>query len=517
MAKAIMVQGTASNVGKSVLTAGLCRIFRQDGYRVAPFKSQNMALNSFITKEGLEIGRAQAMQAEACGIEPSVDMNPVLLKPTGDSKSQVIAQGKIWRELNARDYYAFKKHLLPAVKESYGRLASQFDIIVLEGAGSPVEINLHENDIVNMFMARLAPAPVLLAADIDRGGVFAHLAGTMLLFSETERSYVKGFLINKFRGDKSLLDMGLRQIYSITGKPVLGVIPYFRLDIDDEDSMSERLENPVNQAKGGAVKIAVARLPYMSNYTDFNALARAGGVLLKYCSSAKDLEGASLVIIPGTKNTMSDLAWMRRNGMEDAVKKHAGAGKPVFGICGGYQMLGLSVSDPFNVEGGGELEGMGLLPVKTVFETEKHRTRVSGKFLPVGGIFGELSGKEIEGYEVHMGVTAPVDGGGRYEPLAFIKDSVTGRECQDGAYRGSVYGSYVHGIFDGENVAGAIVKALLKAGGMEYGGEGNAASAKLHKENQYDMLANILRDSIDMDAVYRILNEGLTGLEELNE
>jgi adenosylcobyric acid synthase len=501
-----MIQGTASNVGKSILAAGLCRIFKQDGYRVSPFKSQNMALNSFITNEGLEMGRAQVVQAEAAGIEPNADMNPILLKPTGDSKSQVIVHGKIWNELNARDYYGFKRRLIPKITESYERLAAQFDIIVLEGAGSPVEINLRDNDIVNMFMAHLARSPVLIAADIDRGGVFASLAGTMLLLNETERAYVKGFLINKFRGDKSLLDSGLRQLEDITKKPSLGVIPYFRLDIDDEDSQSERLENTPEDS---AVKIAVVRLPCMSNYTDFNVFSRLSGVSVSYCSAVKDLEGAGLIIIPGTKNTMRDLAWMRKCGIEDAVKKHAAAGKPVFGICGGYQMLGVHIADPFNAEGGGEIKGMGLLPVKTVFETTKHRTRVNGKFLTLNGIFKELSGKEIEGYEVHMGMTEPADGSQTYKPASLIKDSVSGEERIDGAENGNVYGFYVHGIFDAEDIAPLIVKALYHADGLEYNYAENQISAKRHKENQYDMLANIMRDSIDMDAVYKILNEGI--------
>ncbi|MDR2803635.1 MAG: cobyric acid synthase [Treponema sp.] len=501
MAKSIMIQGTASNAGKSVIAAGLCRIFKQDGYKVAPFKSQNMALNSFITKAGLEMGRAQVVQAEASGIEPDVDMNPVLLKPTGDSKSQVIVHGKIWNELSARDYYNFKQHLIPKITESYRRLAGKFDIIVLEGAGSPAEINLRDNDIVNMFMARLASAPVLLAADIDRGGVFASLAGTMLLFTEDERSYVKGLIINKFRGDNSLLDSGLRQLEDITKKPILGVIPYFHLDIDDEDSQSERLENIFS---GGVVKIAVVRLPRMSNYTDFNVF----GASVKYCSTAKDLKDAGLIIIPGTKNTMGDLAWMRKNGIEDAVKKSAAEGKPVFGICGGYQMLGVSIADPFNVEGGGDIDGMGLLPVETVFETEKHMTRVSGRFLTLNGIFKDLSGKEIEGYEVHMGTTKPACGLKMCNPLALITDSVSGAESIDGAYSGTVYGSYIHGIFDAENISTLIVNALYREAGIEYNGA-NEISAKQHKENQYDMLANILRDSIDLDRIYKILNAGI--------
>jgi adenosylcobyric acid synthase len=505
-----MIQGTASNVGKSIITAGLCRIFKQDGYRVAPFKSQNMALNSFITKDGLEIGRAQVVQAEAAGIEPEVDMNPVLLKPTGDSRSQVVVQGKVWTELNAVEYYRYKQGLTSMVRESFERLAAKFDIIVLEGAGSPTEINLRDNDIVNMFMARLASCPVLLIADIDRGGVFASLAGTMLLFTEAERAYVKGLLINKFRGDKSLLNDGLRQLRDMTGKPVLGVIPYFRLDIDDEDSQSARLEARAEDSGNCGLKIAVIRLPRMSNYTDFSALSRTVGVSVQYCAAVRDLDTASLIIIPGTKNTMRDLDWMRKNGLEDAIKKHAAAGKPVFGVCGGYQMLGRRIADPSNVEGGGELDGMDLLPVETEFEPEKHRTRVRGKFLALSGVFNELSGKEIEGYEVHMGGTKPCGDSESYKPVALVKDTVSGKEFTDGAQRGAVYGSYIHGIFDAENIASTVVKGLYNANGLEYDCTLSEISAKQHKENQYDVLANILRDSIDMDAVYKILDEGMT-------
>jgi adenosylcobyric acid synthase len=432
-------------------------------------------------------------------------MNPVLLKPSGDSLSQVVVQGKIWTELNARDYYRFKQRLTPLVTESYERLASKFDIIVLEGAGSPTEINLRDNDIVNMFMARLASCPVIFVSDIDRGGVFASLAGTMLLLTEEERSYVKGLLINKFRGDKSLLKDGLRQIMDITGKPVLGVVPYFRLDIDDEDSQSERLEN----VSKSVITIAVLRLPHMSNYTDFSALSRTGGVSVRYCDKAADFDTASFIIIPGTKNTIHDLLWMRKNGIENAVKKHAAAGKPVFGICGGYQMLGMRISDPFNAEGGGEIDGIGLLPLSTVFETEKQRTRVSGKFLEIGGMFSELSGKEIEGYEVHMGTTKPCNDSRQYKPVANVKDSVSGKEFIDGAYSGTVYGSYIHGLFDAGDTASIIVKALYNADCLEYDCTANTISTKQHKENQYDMLANILRDSINMDNVYKILDDGI--------
>ena len=365
MAKAIMIQGTMSNAGKSLVAAGLCRIFKQDGYKVAPFKAQNMALNSFITREGLEMGRAQVTQAEAAGVEPSVLMNPILLKPTNDTSSQVIVNGEVMDNLSAADYYKRKRDLVAAVKDSYDKLAAEHDIIVLEGAGSPAEINLKENDIVNMYMAKLAKAPVLLVGDIDRGGVFASIVGTMQLFEPEERELVKGILINKFRGDRSILQPGLDQLSEIIQKPVAGVIPYMHLDIDDEDSLTERF---TRKGEAGLVDLAVIRVPRISNFTDFNVLESMPGVTVRYVDSAAALGDPDLILLPGTKNTMADLLWMRQNGIESCIHKHAAAGKPVFGICGGYQMLGRVLKDPHGVEHGGEMAGIGLLPSVTVFE-----------------------------------------------------------------------------------------------------------------------------------------------------
>lgn len=496
-----MIQGTASNAGKSILATGLCRIFKQDGYSVAPFKSQNMALNSFITKEGLEMGRAQVVQAEAAGIEPLVDMNPILLKPTGDSKSQVVLQGEVFDDLNAVDYYSYKRIFAPKIKESFDRLSSKHDIIVIEGAGSPAEINLRDNDIVNMYMARLANAPVLIVADIDRGGVFASLAGTMLLFTEEEKRYVKGFIINKFRGDKSLLDPGLRQLEEITKRAVLGVVPYIKLDIEDEDSLSEKLDNNPVQSK---IKICVVRLPRMSNFTDFNVLSREKIVSLCYANKPEMLNGADLVIIPGTKNTMSDLLWMRKTGMESAVREYAAMNKPLFGICGGYQILGKRIFDPENAEGGGELEGMGLLPVNTVFSTEKKRTQVCGEFLQIGGVLKNLTGMKIEGYEVHMGRT---EHAGECKTTAALKDTVTSNVLDDGAHNGNIYGTYTHGIFDAQGISQTIVKALCEAKGIDYNADAETSESdiELYKEKQYDLLAEVLRANIDIKTIYKIM------------
>ena len=499
MAKAIMVQGTASNAGKSLLAAALCRIFRQDGYRVAPFKSQNMALNSCITPEGLEMGRAQVMQAQAAGTTPSVRMNPILLKPTNDTGSQVIVNGVPRGTMKAADYFAYKKALVPDIMEAYHSLEEEYDIIVIEGAGSPAEINLQKDDIVNMGMARMARAPVLLCGDIDRGGVFASLYGTIALLPPEEQKLIRGTIINKFRGDVEILRPGLVQLEQLTGKPVLGVVPMLDVDVDDEDSLSQRLEQ--RPAKKGLIDIAVIRLPRLSNFTDFNALERMEEVTLRYVRSPKELGKPDLVILPGTKNTMDDLRWLRESGLEAAILKHAAAGGAVVGICGGYQMLGRAVSDPEGVEGGGTLAGLGLLPTDTVFLGEKTRTRVEGTFTAGSGIFAALSGVPFAGYEIHMGVTT-IDG----STLVQIK-SQTGEEKADGCCAGNVWGSYVHGIFDRASCAQAVVNCLRRARGLEE--DATAVDWEVYQQQQYDKLAAGVRASLDMQAVYDILERGV--------
>lgn len=505
MAKVIMIQGTMSNAGKSLVTAGLCRVFKQDGYKVAPFKSQNMALNSFITKEGLEMGRAQVMQAEACGIEPSVNMNPILLKPTNDVGSQVIVNGEVLGNMSARDYYKKKTELIPHIMEAYNNLAKEYDIIVMEGAGSPAEINLKENDIVNMGMAKLVNSPVLLVGDIDRGGVFASIAGTLMLLEEDERKMIKGTIINKFRGDVNILKPGLDMIEEITKTPVVGVVPYMELDIDDEDSLSERFNN---KGTVDLIDIAVIRLPRISNFTDFNTFEYIPGVSLRYVKSVRELKDPDMIILPGTKNTMEDLKWLRESGLETQILKQAAKGKVIFGICGGYQMLGMELSDPFNVESGGTMAGMGLLPTKTVFEKEKVRTRVSGNFNEVSGILAELSYVEFEGYEIHMGQTTYDFNG---EELTTI-DNVNGEDIikNDGLYKDNVYGSYIHGIFDKEEVSKAIVESLCIHKGIDYSSISTVDIEK-YKEEQYDKLAEGIRNSLDMKAIYKILESGING------
>ena len=365
MAKVIMVQGTMSGVGKSLLAAGLCRVMRQDGYRVAPFKSQNMALNSFVTEEGLEMGRAQVMQAEAAGMMPLVCMNPILLKPVSHTGSQVIVNGRALGNMSAREYFAYKRKLVPDIKRAFHRLADMADVVVIEGAGSPAEINLRDHDIVNMGLAAMVDAPVILVGDIDRGGVFAQLLGTLMLLSDEERRRVKGLVINKFRGDMGLLDSGIRMLEEKGGIPVVGVIPYMDIALEDEDSLSERFKG----GERGILDLAVIRYPRISNFTDFNVFEQIPKVRVRYVDSARGMGRPDMIFLPGSKNTMEDLAWMRRRGLEEAVTRAAGE-IPVWGICGGYQMLGQQISDPEGLEAGGAMRGMGLLPVETVLTGE---------------------------------------------------------------------------------------------------------------------------------------------------
>lgn len=502
MAKAIMIQGTMSNAGKSLIAAGLCRIFKQDGHKVAPFKSQNMALNSFITDEGLEMGRAQVMQAEAAGIKPSVLMNPILLKPTNDIGSQVIVNGEVLDTMSARDYFAFKKQLVPDIMKAYNKLDEEYDIIVIEGAGSPAEINLKEEDIVNMGMAKMAKAPVLLVGDIDRGGVFAQLVGTIMLLEEDEKAMVKGMIINKFRGDKSILDPGVKMLEEKSMIPVVGVAPYLQIEVEDEDSLSERFR-PSNEVD--LIDIAVIRVPRISNFTDFNPFESIEGVSLRYVKNVNELKNPDMIILPGTKNTMEDLLWMRQNGLEAAILKAAGNNKIIFGICGGYQMLGEKLSDPHHVEAGGEIKGMGLLPMDTVFEKSKTRTRVKGSFLQAEGDFNNLEKTELEGYEIHMGESS-LKGDAR--PLTEIADQVMGTVKAEGANRGNVYGTYVHGVFDKEGVVQAIVKAIGKKKGIDVS-QMATIDYQTFKETQYDLLAAGLREHLDMKAIYEILDKGI--------
>lgn len=534
MAKAIMVQGTMSNSGKSFLAAALCRIFKQDGYKVAPFKSQNMALNSYITKDGLEIGRAQAMQAEAAGIPPTVEMNPILLKPTSHMGSQVIVNGEVFGNLKAMDYYHRQREFIPAVKQAWDRLDAEYDIIVLEGAGSPAEINLREHDIVNMGMAKIAKAPVLLVGDIDRGGVFASLYGTVGLLEPDEQAMIKGLIINKFRGDKKILEPGLRMIEEKLNIPVLGVIPMESIDLDEEDSLCSRLVTGSGVSKevlAEGLDIVVIRLPHISNFTDFHVLEQMPGVFLRYVNRPSQLGTPDLVILPGTKNTMADLKWLRESGLESGILRLVAVQIPLLGICGGYQMLGRSVSDPDYAEGGGEIRGMGLLDVETIFAEQKTRTRISGKMIP-SDMFANESMLEVTGYEIHMGMTRPVlhkqegceavgevvdemagnmngemVGGINGKPVITLADGrMDGMERADGL----LFGSYLHGLFDNAELTNALLLRLAEKKGIKLSNPaGNWAD---YKETQYEKLADLVRRSLDMNAVYEILEKHPAGI-----
>ena len=506
MAKAIMVQGTMSNAGKSLVTAGLCRVFNQDGHKVAPFKSQNMALNSFITRTGAEMGRAQVVQAEAANIEPSVLMNPILLKPTSDKGSQVIVNGEAIGTMTAAEYFAFKTELIPEIMKAYNQLDSENDIIVIEGAGSPAEINLRGQDIVNMGMAKMAKAPVLLVADIDRGGVFASIYGTLMLLEEDERAMVKAIVINKFRGDINILQPGLEMIEKKTGIPVVGVIPMLKVDIEDEDSLSERLDG---RSEVQAIDIAVMKLPRMSNYTDFNVFELIPGVSLRYVKSVADLKSPDMIIIPGTKNTIADLLWLRQSGLEAEILKRAHEGTVVFGVCGGYQMLGEKLSDPYGVEEGGDVAGIGLLPVETIFAEKKRTIQVEGSFGKVKGIFQALSDHHFYGYEIHSGVTN-FDLNNSLSQMRPIHENgeIMPEGAQNVTEKMNVYGTYVHGIFDGEGIAKNIIDALLAKKGMKPE-DIQMISFSDYKKQQYDILAEQVRKNLDMVKIYDILKAGI--------
>ncbi len=487
-AKNIMIQGTMSGAGKSLLCAALCRIFARDGLRAAPFKSQNMALNSYVTDAGLEMGRAQAVQAQAAGIVPDVRMNPILLKPSSDTGSQVIVRGEVRGQMAAAEYFKYKKKLIPEVLAAYEELAAAYDVLVIEGAGSPAEINLKEDDIVNMGLARMVDAPVLLAGDIDRGGVFAQLYGTIALLEEDERARIAGLIVNKFRGDETILRPGLAMLEEKTKKPVLGVVPYLRVDIDDEDSLAPRL---TARAAGKPLDIAVIRLPYLSNFTDFAPLEAHPQTGVRYVDSLRALGAPDLIILPGTKRTMGDLLWLRQNGLEGAILRFAAMGGPVLGICGGYQMLGTALHDPEGVEGapGRSLRGMGLLAAETVFEGEKTRTKrrtvISAE---------PWKGTVIEGYEIHMGRTIGEDA-----PFCRFDGG-----AEDGGCRGNVWGTYLHGLFDSGTLTQGLASFLCGRKGLA-AETAAPCTHRAYQERQFDLLADGVGRALDMEAVYRIM------------
>jgi len=488
-----MIQGTSSSVGKSVLTAALCRIFARRGLRVAPFKAQNMALNSFVTSGGEEMGRAQAVQAAAAGREPEVEMNPVLLKPEGHSRSQVILMGRPWKTLSAGDYYACREILWASVAASFEKLAGENDLLLVEGAGSPAEINLKKSEIVNMRVARTFGCPVLLAGDIDRGGVFASLTGTLALLDDEEKTLVKGFLINKFRGDVKLLEPGLEMLSGLTGgRPVLGVIPWLKnLAVAQEDSVY--LEENRSSGIPGAVDIVVIKFPRISNYDDFDPLALEEGVSLRFVDRPEDLGKPHAVILPGSKTTLEDLAWLRRSGFDGLLAALVLSGASLAGVCGGYQMLGRRISDPLGVEGAsGGGDGLGFLPGETLFEPSKETTRVTGATVPGEGFPGSRS-VPVEGYEIHMGRTVLPRGA---RPLLSLEGERTDGAVSAG---GRIWGTYLHGIFD----SGEFREEWLRFLGRRE--PGKDLPFRVVREQAFDRLADEVEAALDMKALERII------------
>ena len=498
MTKVIMVQGTMSNSGKSFLVAGLCRMLKRKGFKVAPFKSQNMALNSYITEDGMEMGRAQVMQAEAAGIKPSVEMNPILLKPTSNTGSQVILNGKVHANMGASEFYKNKKKFIPYILEAYNKLCESYDVIVIEGAGSPAEINLNENDIVNMGLAKLVDAPVILVADIDRGGVFASVYGTVALMDDDAKARIKGIVINKFRGDKNLLTPGFDMLAEHFKKinidiPVLGVIPMKKIDIDDEDSLSERLEtnNVIFNTK--KINIAIIKLPHISNFTDFNPLSRRKEIVMKYISTPKEMEDADLVIIPGTKNTLYDLRWLKNMGFtHDNLAK-----KNIIGICGGFQMLGNELIDEYSVEEGGTEEGLKLLNFSTIFAKEKTTRQTETEIINTPN-FIDLCNSTIKGYEIHMGSTIDP------KENPFTKSDITDN---GGFVNNNIMGTYIHGIFENDNFVDAIISGLIKKTGKIVTIDTNINDFDIYKDSQYELLADLIEESLDINAILNILDK----------
>ena len=466
-----------SGAGKSILTAGLLRLLRQEGFRVAPFKSQNMALNSYVTLDGKEVGRAQALQALAAGRAVSGDMNPILLKPTGERSSQVIVNGLPIGDMDAAEYFKNKKKYVPDILNAYDRLSKDTDIIVIEGAGSPVEINLRSEDIVNMGLAKLVDANVLLVGNIDPGGVFAQLLGTVNLMRMKEKERVKGLIINKFRGDVSLLTPGLSMFKEYCDIPFAGVIPYMDLDLDEEDSLSDKLRQRDGFLYPDKVKIAVIRLPYISNYTDYSVFEKTEDVELIYTQDKGAIAEADLVIIPGTKNTLSDLTWMRKKGLDTAVKAAAEKKTLVIGICGGFQILGRSIDDE---------KGLSLLPVDTTFVDEKDLKQVEGELPAIDGVYESLAGRKFIGYEIHMGRTH------------------AGCDTYRVVTKESVLGTYIHGFFDSPEIVRGVLRMLYKRCGINKAVP-QIESRLLTQEKELDRLAACLRENLDMDLVYRAI------------
>ncbi len=481
MTKTLMIQGTTSDAGKSIMVTGLCRILKQRGERVVPFKPQNMANNSAVTADGGEIGRAQAVQAQACGLEPHTDMNPVLLKPTTDKGAQVIIHGKALRTMDAVHYHDYKTIAMQAVLESHQRLAAQYDWVIVEGAGSPAEINLRQNDIANMGFAEKVDCPVILVADIDRGGVFAHLVGTLELLSESERQRVKGFIINRFRGDISLLQSGLDWLEEKTNIPVIGVVPYLHgLHIEAEDVIKL---HPINETKDQKFKIITPVLPRISNHTDFDPLRHHPQVDFEFIGPGQNIPHADLIILPGSKSVADDLNWLKQQGWQTAINKHLRYAGKLIGVCGGFQMLGKHIHDPQGLESKiKSIEGLALLDMQTTLQENKQLTRISGKLV--------LDNAPVEGYEIHMGIST---GLALNNPAAILGDHQDGVLSEDG----QILGTYLHGLFENQHAC----DALLKWAGLE-----DVLTPDYHamREREMDRLASVMTESLDIEALFSI-------------
>lgn len=482
--RGIMLLGTASSVGKSTVAAAFCRYFKKKGYSVAPYKALNISLNSFVTKEGDEIGRAQVVQSEACEIEPKEYMNPILMKPSSGYKTQVIVRGKVYCTMDAYKYEDLNKYLKEKAKEAYEDISNDYDLIVLEGSGSCAEINLRKTDIANMHTAKMADADVILVADIDRGGVFASIVGTVMLLSEEEKKRVKGVIINKFRGKKEYFKSAMKQIEDIINIPVLGVMPYFDLDIEEEDSTSIKS----NEKYGEGIDIAIIRLPHMSNFTDFNSLGRIKEVNIRYIDSPKELEKANMIIIPGSKNTIDDLNYIKKSGFKEALEEQKAKGKLIFGICGGYQILGEKISDPLGVEGNViEEDGLGFLNIETTFSEIKTTKQVEAL---------DLEGNKLCGYEIHNGESIPTK-----KENIWLKDS-NGKALGMKSCSGNVFGTYIHGVFDEGDFGEKLINKLKREFNLE---ESKEISYKDYKISQYDKLCDLLKENIDMEYVEELI------------
>jgi adenosylcobyric acid synthase len=501
-ARTLMVQGTASSVGKSLIVAALCRIFRNRGLRVAPFKSQNMALNSFVTPDGGEIGRAQAVQAEAARIAPAVEMNPILLKPEGGMRSQVVVMGRPIGSMTFAEYHERKPELCQVIDGALDRLRADYDLIIIEGAGSPAEINLYSHDIVNMYVAETADAPVILIGDIDRGGVFAHLAGTIDLLQPRHRGRVAAFLINKFRGDRALLKPGLDFLTERFGIPVIGVIPHIpNLRIAEEDSVA--LEDRRGRTAAGAqIDIAAIRLPHLSNYDDFLTLEHEADVVVRFAETPEELAGADLIVIPGSKSTVADLAWMRRVGIADAIVARASRREPIVGICGGCQMLGEAIEDPDAIESPiRHARGLGLLPLRTRFANMKTTAQVRARLRTPSLLSGgESIDADLVAYEIHMGLVEPTRADARAAFTIAQRNGVSAQVADGGVSGdGAIVGTMLHGIFDNEAVRAALMRGLARRKGI-----GAPATSVHSRDAEYDRLANVVAENIDLPLLARI-------------